>query len=475
MNKNIKIPNTWKWVTLNDISVTSSGGTPNRKNSSYFNGNIPWVKSGELNYNTINETEEHISEEALAFSSAKIFPKGSLLIALYGNTVGRMAFLGIDAATNQAVASITSFLINPKYLFYYLMASKEDLLNKREGSAQPNISQKVLNEFPFPLAPIEEQNRIVDKIEELFSEIDRSIEILQLAKDKIKTNIFSLYNQIFNKNNIGANISIRNLCQINYGKSLIKKERKNGEIPVYGSNGIIGYHNETYIEKSVIIIGRKGSVGELRYSKEKCFPIDTTYYIEDDNSFDLKYLFYQLHIKELSQLSKSTTIPGLNREHIYEVKVKMPSIEEQESVVKYIDEKLNDYEVLETNILETINKTKIIYSKILLDAFGGKLSKQYKSDESVLNLLEQIQLTKETYKIEQNNLIKNKIKITNDINLLESIIDVFDGKSFDYFSLSKSIKISNEKLKKEFEKLLNENKLKKHFDNDSKSIKYKLK
>lgn len=187
MNKgNTNIPDTWKWVTLNDISITSSGGTPDRKNPNYFKGNIPWVKSGELNYNIITETEEYISQEALDYSSAKIFPKGSLLIALYGNTVGRMAFLGVDAATNQAIASITPFLINPKYLFYYLMSSKEDLLNKREGSAQPNISQKVLNEFPFPLAPFEEQNRIVDKLEELFSELDTILNVFDESLYKLK-------------------------------------------------------------------------------------------------------------------------------------------------------------------------------------------------------------------------------------------------------------------------------------------------
>ena len=108
-----EIPKHWKWVTLNEVSVTSSGGTPDRKNSNYFRGNIPWVKSGELNYNVITETEEYITQEAVDYSSAKVFPKGSLLIALYGNTVGRMAFLGIDATTNQAVASIKSFCINP--------------------------------------------------------------------------------------------------------------------------------------------------------------------------------------------------------------------------------------------------------------------------------------------------------------------------------------------------------------------------
>ncbi|WP_293302483.1 restriction endonuclease subunit S [Pedobacter sp. UBA4863] len=184
--ENKDIPTHWKWVTLDEIFVTSSGGTPDRKNFNYYVGDIPWVKSGELNYNTITETDEYITQEAIDYSSAKVFPKGSLLIALYGNTVGRMAFLGVDAATNQAVASITSFLINTKYLYYYLMSCKEELLNKREGSAQPNISQKVLNKFLFPLAPLEEQNAILEKIEELFSELDSISLNFESLKSKSK-------------------------------------------------------------------------------------------------------------------------------------------------------------------------------------------------------------------------------------------------------------------------------------------------
>lgn len=195
-NKN-KIPKHWKWVTLGEVSVTSSGGTPDRKNFNYFGGDIPWVKSGELNYNTITETEEYITQEAVDYSSAKVFPKGSLLIALYGNTVGRMAFLGVDSTTNQAVASITSFLINPKYLYYYLMSSKEELLNKREGSAQPNISQKVLNDFLFPIASLQEQNIIVEKIEELFSELDSILLNFEVLNTKSKIYWLSEINSLF--------------------------------------------------------------------------------------------------------------------------------------------------------------------------------------------------------------------------------------------------------------------------------------
>lgn len=101
-----KIPKHWKIKKLGEVCLTTSGGTPSRGNTKYYEGNIPWVKSGELDKGLILDTEEKISEEAIKNSSAKIFPKGTLLIALYGATIGKLAFLGIDAASNQAVCGI---------------------------------------------------------------------------------------------------------------------------------------------------------------------------------------------------------------------------------------------------------------------------------------------------------------------------------------------------------------------------------
>lgn len=166
-------PNGWRQVKLSEVAKTTSGGTPSRSNVHFYVGSIPWVKSGELNFNTIVTTEEHISDLAIRSSSAKIIPEGTLLIALYGATVGRLAFLGIDAATNQAVCAITpSDELDKHYLYYYLLYKKDYLLTQRIGGAQPNISQTILKQLPINLPPPSEQRIILQKIEELFSELD---------------------------------------------------------------------------------------------------------------------------------------------------------------------------------------------------------------------------------------------------------------------------------------------------------------
>lgn len=198
-NNSYKLPERWVWTTIGEIGILASGGTPSRKYPSYFKGTIPWVKSGELDYNIIFDTEEKINQEALENSSAKIIPANSLLIALYGSTVGKLATLGIDASTNQAVASIiTTTNFNQRFLFYYLLKNREKLLQKRKGAAQPNISQTILIKFPLPLPPLNEQHRIVSIIEELFSELDHAEEGLKKAQKQLVVYRQALLKSTFN-------------------------------------------------------------------------------------------------------------------------------------------------------------------------------------------------------------------------------------------------------------------------------------
>ena len=185
-NKNLKaneLPKSWEVKNLGEVCDMTSGGTPSRKNEKFYSGNIPWVKSGELDKGLILDTEEKITEEAIKNSSAKIFPRGTLLIALYGATIGKLAFLGIDAATNQAVCGI--FLnkkINSSYLFNFLSFKKSELVSQGIGGAQPNISQGILKNLKIPLPPLPEQQKIVAILES-------KLTICDAIEETIKTSI----------------------------------------------------------------------------------------------------------------------------------------------------------------------------------------------------------------------------------------------------------------------------------------------
>jgi type I restriction enzyme S subunit len=172
------LPKGWEWKRLGDFCKTTSGGTPKRNVADYYGGTIPWLKSGELNDGVILQTEETITEKGLNESNAKIFPKGTLLIALYGATVGKLGILGIDSATNQAICAIfPSDDVEKTFLFWFLRAIRQKLLKSSFGGAQPNISQEIIRNLevpiPYPDDParsLAEQRRIAARLETLLGE-----------------------------------------------------------------------------------------------------------------------------------------------------------------------------------------------------------------------------------------------------------------------------------------------------------------
>jgi type I restriction enzyme S subunit len=194
-----RLPEGWRWVKLGDICKTTSGGTPHRGNSNFYGGSIPWVKSGELNDTIIVETEEAITSEALRSSSAKIFNKGTLLVAMYGATVGKLGILGINAATNQAVCAIfTSEIIDRDYLFFHLLCERQNLLKMSFGGAQPNISQAVIRNLEIPLPPIAEQKRLVAILNDRFAAIETARKATEAQLEAAKALPAAYLREVFN-------------------------------------------------------------------------------------------------------------------------------------------------------------------------------------------------------------------------------------------------------------------------------------
>ncbi len=179
-----EVPKGWKWCRLGEIGSWGAGATPSRMHPEYYKGNIPWLKTGDLNDNYINEVPEYISELALQNTSVRLNPVGSVLIAMYGATIGKLGILNVPMTTNQACCACIPFTgVYNKYLFYYLMKKRIDFIKMGKGGAQPNISKEIITNYPFPLPPLAEQQRIVSRIEAAFAELD-VIDKLQAAYNK---------------------------------------------------------------------------------------------------------------------------------------------------------------------------------------------------------------------------------------------------------------------------------------------------
>ncbi|WDK48485.1 restriction endonuclease subunit S [Xanthomonas campestris pv. campestris] len=153
----------WSQHPLGDIAKVTSGGTPDRSTPSYWGGNIPWITTGEVQFNTITDSAEKITELGLKNSSAKLFPIGTLLVAMYGQgkTRGQIAKLGIEAATNQACAAILFDARNdPDFHFQYLASQYEELRELGNAGTQKNLNGGILKRILVPVPPIQEQRRI---------------------------------------------------------------------------------------------------------------------------------------------------------------------------------------------------------------------------------------------------------------------------------------------------------------------------
>jgi type I restriction enzyme S subunit len=180
-----ELPKGWVWTTLGEIGSWQSGATPSRMNKDYYGGNIPWLKTGDLNDGTITYIPEYITQRALEETSVRLNPKGSVLIAMYGATIGKIGILSFPATTNQACCACYEYSINQMFLFYFLLANRENFIAMGGGGAQPNISKEKIISTSMPLPPLKEQERIVAEIERWLSFVD----IVEKEKSDLQSTI----------------------------------------------------------------------------------------------------------------------------------------------------------------------------------------------------------------------------------------------------------------------------------------------
>lgn len=167
---------------LGDIFTISSGGTPDKRQAKYYeNGTISWVKTGDLKEKYVSHNIERITQEGLDNSSAKLFPADTVLVAMYGATIGACSILGFEASTNQACAAfLPTSKVLPDYLYYFLQSKKDIFVQSSVGGAQPNISAGYLKRFPFDIIPVESQRKIISALDSVSTLI--SLRKQQLAK-----------------------------------------------------------------------------------------------------------------------------------------------------------------------------------------------------------------------------------------------------------------------------------------------------
>lgn len=416
MNETKQLPEGWKEDLLGNIFHTTSGGTPSRKNVEYYNGNILWVKSGELDKGLITDTEEKITEEAVKNSSAKIFPKGTLLIALYGATIGKLGFLGVDATTNQAICGIfENDKMSLKFLYHYLFHKRNKLIEQGAGGAQPNISQTILKNLVVPIPPLPEQHRIVGKIEELFSSLEKGIECLKTAQAQLLTYRQAVLKYAFEgklthpnlpEGSLPAGWEEKKIHEISdvFGGLAFKSGNfksegkyqvlrigniKQGRIRLEENPVFLSIIDEKTVTKGLlkindIVITQTGTKGKRDYGftalikKDKLLLNQRNAVIRCNTSCLPKFLqFYtwtdlfrnQFFANETGNVGQGNVgVKGITDTIIF-----LPSLPEQESIVGEIETRLSVCDSVQASIEANLTKAGVLRQSILKRAFEGKL------------------------------------------------------------------------------------------------------
>ena len=389
---------TYPTYKLGQICETTSGGTPNRKNDAYYCGSIPWVKSGELGKGTIYDTEEKITEEAVKESSAKIFPKGTLLIALYGATIGKLGFLGVPAATNQAVCGIfENEKIDLQFLSYYLFHKRNDLIAQGTGGAQPNISQTILKNLPIPLPPLATQHQIVSRIETLFAELDKAEERLRTAQQQLKTYKQAVLNHwLSNKDGKWKTVKLGEVADMCLGKMLDKNKNK-GTYQPYLRNVNVRWGSfdlddllEMKFEESEqdrygiqigdLIMCEGGEPGRCAIWNANVPNMKiqkALHRIRVKNMVYNKFLYclFSLYAQNgyLEKYFTGTTIKHLTGQSLKSIEIPLPPLSEQQRIVEEIESRLSQASKSSACIEEALQQTEALQQSILKKAFSGEL------------------------------------------------------------------------------------------------------
>jgi type I restriction enzyme, S subunit len=308
--------------------------------------------------------------------------EGDLLIAMSGATTGKIGFNKTKKQfyLNQRVGKfVPKKSLDLKFLFYFLYTRVEENLRISQGAAQPNLSTEQIKSFQIPLPPLATQKAIVKILDEVFESISKSKENAEKNLKNAKELFESYLEEIFsNPKEDWEEKKLGEVLKLEYGKPLDKKDRNaNGKYPIYGANGEKNRSDKFYYDKNSIIVGRKGSAGEVNLTEEKFWPLDVTYFVTfDDKKYNLLFIYYLLKKLNLPSLAKGVK-PGINRNEVYSIRRCFPkSLTEQKTIVQKLDSLSSEVKQLEEIYKQKLKDLEELKKSMLQKAFTGELTKE---------------------------------------------------------------------------------------------------
>ncbi|EFL0086101.1 TPA: restriction endonuclease subunit S [Escherichia coli] len=384
------VPKGWELSSIGKISDVSSGGTPSRNNEAYWNGNIPWVTTAEVQFKIIEDTVEKITEEGLANSSAKLFPAGTILMAMYGQgkTRGQVAKLGIDASTNQACAAIvlhTGYEVD--FYYQFLISQYENIREMANSGGQQNLSGGIVKSIPVPVPPLTEQK----KIAKILSTWDNAISVTeklltnsQQQKKALMQQLLTGKKRLLDENGVRFSGEWRNstlsmFCNIAKGKALSASDLEVGDFPVIAGGKSSPYSHSDYTHENVVTVSASGAyAGYISYHNYKIWASDCSVVsAKADNLIDY---FYQLLLSlqdKIYSLQSGGAQPHIYPKDLNSIPLWVPCVKEQQKIAAVLSAADAEISTLEKKLACLRDEKKALMQQLLT----GK--RRVKVDEAV--------------------------------------------------------------------------------------------
>lgn len=400
---NDKLPKGWELKTLEEIckEKPQSGGTPLSTNPEFYNGEIPWAITEDLTNARmyIKETMKKITKKGLENSSARWFPAGTILFAMYGS-VGRMSITKIPMTTNQAILGIQpdENKVKTKFLYYYLDFVKNKILSKARGGTQPNVNAKILKEYKILVPPLPIQEKIVAKLDAFFEKYEGMKKENEKTKEKTGAFLQHAISELLPQKELEEGRAIKSLREVcekpEYGYTANSSNEKIGpryvRITDFSNRGELSKENKVYINKDVpkkfylrekdVLIARTGATaGHSLFFEETEDAVFASYLIRFRAKEILPELLYFFtkstsYWKQLKEKELGTAQPNVNATKLGQIKISFPvKKEDQRATVKKI-------ELLQQNLAKVKETQKIIDrhldllpKAVLAKAFSGEL------------------------------------------------------------------------------------------------------
>lgn len=411
-----KIPNNWCWTYIHNIAIVVTGKTPSKKNKEYYGGKFPFFKPADLEAGrNMQYATEYLSEKGKSISV--IIPEKATGICCIG-TIGKCGYFLVEGTTNQQINTVIS-KINPLYSYYFFNTNSfvRELISKASATTIAIVNKSKLESCLFPVAPLNEQQRIVNRIESLFVKLDRAKELIENTLAQFKQNKMAILHKAFtgeltvkwrkenniNEKNFFNKVKLKNVIKLISGRDVsvsLCNDKSIGIPYILGASNIKDnkFFIERWIENPVVVsekndilLSVKGTIGKLYLQKEEKINISRQIMaLRALNELNTHYLYYFL-LRECERLKfeGNGLIPGISRKDILDLNILLPTLEEQQEIVNILDKLLAKYNKIK-NLEQQLEKIELLKKAILAKAFRGELGTNNPDEESAENLLKEI-------------------------------------------------------------------------------------